>query len=182
LPPLYHCAATRTAAAHLLSFFPEIPLTVDDFLGQREAKYVSRWETVQPLPGAVKLVTHLHAHGIPIALATSEQRMRYEDKTKHLQHLFSCFGDRVVCGDDYPGVMWGRPRPDIFLLAARDKLGMKVGEPDDNCSDEEQAVRAKGLVFEDAIAGFQGAKRAGMSGGKFPSSPASGSATEMHLQ
>jgi len=67
-----------------------------------------------------------------------------------------------VCGDDHPGKMRGKPEPDIFLMAAREKLGRKVGDCTE-CSEEEKKERRKGLVFEDAIPGMQAGKRAGMS-------------------
>jgi pseudouridine-5'-monophosphatase len=84
-------------------------------------------------------------------------------KTGHLTEVFGCFEEKVVCGDDFPGKMKGKPEPDIFLTAAREQLGRKVGEHVE-CSEEEREERGKGLVFEDAIPGMQAGKRAGMSG------------------
>jgi len=83
-------------------------------------------------------------------------------KTGHLAEVFGCFEGKVVCGDDNPGKMRGKPEPDIFLLAARGQLGRKVGEGIE-CSEAENEEREKGLVFEDAIPGVQAGKRAGMS-------------------
>jgi pseudouridine-5'-monophosphatase len=84
-------------------------------------------------------------------------------KTGHLAEVFGCFEGKIVCGDDFPGKMKGKPEPDIFLVAAREQLGRKVGEGTE-CSEDEKEVRGKGLVFEDAIPGMQAGKRAGMSG------------------
>jgi len=83
-------------------------------------------------------------------------------KTGHLMEVFGCFEGNIVCGDDYSGEMRGKPEPDIFLIAAREILGRKVGYSAD-CSEEESKERGKGLVFEDAIPGMQAAKTAGMS-------------------
>jgi pseudouridine 5'-phosphatase len=120
--------------------------------------------TIVPLPGAEKLVRHLHSHRIPMALATGSRRKNYLLKTQHLADLFGYFGDRVVCGDDLTDGMKGKPEPDIFLMAAREKLGLNVGNAQGICTDAEKEARSKVLVFEDGISGLQSAKRAGMSG------------------
>jgi len=152
----------REAAVHLLSYFPEIPLTVDSYLTQRNIAQDALWPTVQLLPGVQKLVLHLRKHKIPIAVATGSRRRNYNMKTGHLMEVFGCFEGKVVCGDDNPGKMRGKPEPDIFLLAAREQLGRKVGESTE-CSEEDKEERRKGLVFEDAIPGVQAGKRADMS-------------------
>jgi len=152
----------REAAVHLLSYFPDIPLTVESYLTQRNIGQDLLWPTVQLLPGVQKLVLHLKKHSIPIAVATSSRRRKYNMKTGHFTEVFGCFEEKVVCGDDFPGKMKGKPEPDIFLTAAREQLGRKVGEHVD-CSEEEMEERGKGLVFEDAIPGMQAGKRAGMS-------------------
>ncbi|KAI9439130.1 HAD-like protein [Lactarius indigo] len=154
----------RPSAAHLLSFFPDIPLTIDDYLAQRTAALDARLPHVQLLPGVAQLIAHLATHGVPIAIATSSRRRKYERKTAHLQHVFSRFGEHVVCGDD--GAGRGKPFPDVFLAAAR-ALGRAVGPNEDDgtagVEEAERAERARGLVFEDAIPGVQAGKRAGMS-------------------
>jgi len=48
-------------------------------------------------------------------------------------------------------------------LAAARKLGMDVGTPD-SCTPEQAAVRARGLVFEDAKLGCAAGVAAGMNG------------------
>ncbi|KAJ8457495.1 hypothetical protein ONZ51_g11496 [Trametes cubensis] len=144
----------REAAAHLLSFFPDLPpsFTLDYYLKARREMQDQRWPTVRPLPGALKLVQHLHRHRVPIALATSSLRRNFELKSSHLGALFDCFEGRI-------------PHPDIFLVAAEKFLQRKVGSGEvgeDHVSEEESAERAKGLIFEDSIPGVQAAKRAGM--------------------
>ncbi|KAI0744120.1 HAD-like protein [Daedaleopsis nitida] len=159
----------REAAAHLLSFFPDLPpsFSIDYYLSARRALQDARWPSVQPLPGALRLVRHLAAHGVPLALATGSQRRNFELKASHLGALFGCFKGAVVCADDglvAPGR--GKPHPDIFLVAAERFLGRDVGagEVDEaRVSEAQRSVRAKGLVFEDGIPGVQAGKRAGMS-------------------
>ena len=156
-------AAQRSAAAHLLSFFPGIPLTIDDYLTQRAPLQDARWPHVQLLPGVERLVAHLAAHAVPIAIATGSVRHEFRLKTAHLQRVFAHFGENVVCADD--GARRGKPFPDVFLAAAR-KLGRDVGPNDegDVVGEAEREERAHGLVFEDAIPGVQAGKRAGMDG------------------
>ncbi|GJE92849.1 HAD-like protein [Phanerochaete sordida] len=159
----------REAAAHLLSFFPDLPpeMTLDAYLTERRALQDALWPTVRPLPGAARLVRHLHAHGVPIAVATGSQRRNFEQKSAHLMdELFGAFGGKVVCADDgliRPGR--GKPCPDVFLVTARTCLGRAVGELEEDdleVTEEQRVERRKGLVFEDAIPGMQAGKRAGM--------------------
>ena len=154
--------AERASAVHLFdALAAAIPAeyTVDDFLTERRTLQDARWPTVALLPGAARLVQHLHAHGVPICLATGSQRRNFEAKTRHLRDVFGCFEGRIVCGDDEPGVrrsalgglrdegggdvdvgvekgaLWaetmrGKPHPDVFLRAAGEVLGRDVGRGD----------------------------------------------------
>jgi len=153
----------RQAAEHLLSFFPGIPLAISDYLTQRDIEQEKKWPTVALLPGVRRLVLHLKAHNIPIAIATGSWRRNFTMKTAHLGEVFNCFEGRVVCADDAKYVMKGKPAPDVFLTAAKELLGRDVGIPGERCNDTQEEERASGLVFEDAIPGFQAGKRAGMS-------------------
>lgn len=126
------------------------------------------WLTVPLLPGVKKLVHHLKAHNVPIAVATGSRRRNFELKTGHLGEVFDCFEGKVVCGDDtkYAG-MRGKPNPDIFVTAAREVLKLDIGDAKTELlllTPEQLALRGKGLVFEDGLPGMQGGKRAGMSG------------------
>lgn len=153
--------AEREAAAHLLAFFPDITLTLDDYLRQRDILQDALWPTVPILPGVAKLVKHLAAHNVPIAIATGARRRGVELKTSGHLEIFGHFRGRYACADD--GVVTrGKPNPDIYLYAAKALLGRAVGGADDEPSGEVSAERAKGLVFEDAIPGMQAGKRAGM--------------------
>lgn len=152
------------AAQHLLSYFPDISLTLESYLSQRNILQDAIWPTMTLLPGVQKLIHHLKAHNIPIAVATGSKRRNFELKTGHLGDVFDCFEGKIVCGDDTKYGMKGKPAPDIFLVAAREMLQMNVGHAEEEISEEQQKERAKGLVFEDAVPGVQAGKRAGMSG------------------
>lgn len=154
----------REAAEHLLSFFPDIPLTIDDYLTQRNTAQDAYWPHVQLLPGVTRLVAHLVAHNVPIAIATGSSRRNFVLKTSHLQHVFALFGSNVICRTD-DGAGRSKPFPDVFLAAAR-RLGRAVGSIDEEgevVGEKEREERARGLVFEDAFPGVMGGKRAGMS-------------------
>jgi len=126
-------------AAHLLSFFPDIPLTVDDNLTQRNATQDLHWPHVQLLPGIARprLVAHLSTYNVPIAIPTGSSRRNVGLKTAHLQHVFAHFGaSNAIYASDH-GAGRSKPFPDVFLAAARgfgrgvdaiDGEGDRVGE------------------------------------------------------
>lgn len=80
-----------------------------------------RLEHVDFMPGAVRLIQHLHKHNIPIAVATSSGAESVEIKTKHHQEVFKLF-QNITKGTE---VKEGKPSPDIFLLAAS-RLEQKI--------------------------------------------------------
>lgn len=99
------------------------------------------------MTGAERLVKHLHANKVPIAVATSSGKDTYDLKTARHKELFKLFNHTVTGGTD-PEVKHGKPSPDIFLVCAsrfRDK------PKPDQC-----------LVFEDAPNGVTAAIKAGM--------------------
>ena len=98
-------------------------------------------EGVIILPGARELLQSLKEEGIPRAVGSSTPR-------ENLDALFSETGldalfDAVVCGSD---VTHGKPDPEVFLSGA-----LKLGLPPGQC-----------IVIEDAFAGIEAARRAGM--------------------
>ena len=52
--------------------------------------------------GVERLVRHLHAKGVPIAVATSSSRENYDLKTQRHAHLFDLF-HHVVTGESRVG-------------------------------------------------------------------------------
>ncbi|KAF9650976.1 HAD-like protein [Thelephora ganbajun] len=176
----------KDAALHLLSFFPDISLTVEEYLRRRDEAQDKAWPTVPLLPGIQKLVHHLKKYNIPMAVATGSRKRNYLLKASgaQVQYVFQHFNleKNVVTGDPLPedpdvpgrvangqrGIRKGRgkPHPDIFLVAARECLRRDVGGVSTDVSidlEEEWVVeRSKGLIFEDAIPGVIAGKRAGM--------------------
>lgn len=120
-----------------------IPLTSDEFLGQRAPILEALVARCGAMNGAEAFVRSLVAQGIPVAVATSSDRRLYELKVQS-HPWFDLFG-AVVCGDD-PRVIAKKPAPDIFLVAAQDL----------------RADPRRCLVFEDSLAGVEAALAAGM--------------------
>lgn len=109
----------------------------------KEALYreLAQREGLAPLPGAVEWVTRLHGEGWLQAIASSAPRANVEvmlDAVGMAPYL-----DAIVSAED---VSAGKPDPQVFLAAAA-----KLGVPPDRC-----------IVVEDAAAGIEAARRAGM--------------------
>jgi HAD superfamily hydrolase (TIGR01509 family) len=124
-------------AAEFLVKAVNLPITAQEYLRERNEKQSALFPLCKPLPGVVKLVTHLKKHNIPIAVCTSSHRDGYKLKTSLNAKLFDLFDGNVICGDD-PRVLNGKPAPDIFIQGLA-TLG--------------DAPRNQVLVFEDAPAG-----------------------------
>lgn len=109
----------------------------------KEARYrqLAREGGLEPLPGAAAWVERLHAAGWRQAIASSApaENVRVMLSVLHLDRFF----EAVAAAED---VTAGKPDPQVFLVAAR-KLGV---EP------------ARSVVVEDAAAGIEAARRAGM--------------------
>jgi len=119
----------------------QLPLAAEDYLAERNELLRKNFAACGALPGAEALVRHLHRHRIPMAVATSSERDLFEIKIS--RHCWFALFDAVVSGDD---VERGKPAPDIFLAAAA-ALG---------------AAPASTLIFEDAPAGLEAGRAAGM--------------------
>ncbi len=120
-----------------------LPITGEQYLEQRELLLRERFANAQALPGAERLIRHLKAHQIPIALATSSSHELYELKTQNHRSWFDLF-DVIVTGE-HPDINNGKPAPDIFQVAAR-----LIQRTPEQC-----------LVFEDAPSGLQAGISAG---------------------
>ena len=148
-----------------------VPITHDQFLatfGQRNDSILPRWlgagapaERIErvgdakealyrklvresglaPLPGAAEWVRRLHRENWPQAVASSAPRANL-DVVLEVIGLRDCF-QALVSAED---VTAGKPDPQVFLKAAS-RLGM---------------TPAQCVVVEDAAAGVEAARRAGM--------------------
>lgn len=119
-----------------------LPCNAQEYYELSSVGMKAGYSTCGAMPGAARLIAHLRARGVRMALATSSRRYSLGPKlTPHGWHdgVF----EESVCGCD---VEHGKPAPDIFLEAAR-----RCGVPPEAC-----------LVVEDAPAGVQAATAAGM--------------------
>lgn len=106
----------------------------------KEACYRSLVDQAQPIAEVVAVVEAYRGR-LPMAVATGGQRHVVMSTLTQIG-MVDAF-DTLVTADD---VAHGKPAPDIFLEAAR-----RLGVAPEAC-----------LVFEDADAGIEGARRAGM--------------------
>jgi beta-phosphoglucomutase len=114
---------------------------IHEFGQQKEALFRQQAIDMQPISGFLDLLDQLARTGVAIALASSGSKTRVNYILEHLG-VKQKFG-AVVTGDD---VKNGKPDPLIFTLAA-ERLGVSP---------------SSALVVEDAVAGVQAAKAAGM--------------------
>lgn len=109
---------------------------------EKEAVYREIYDSrITPHTGLAELLANAAAAGLKCAVGSSgcDENVRFVLSKCHIDRFF----DVKVCGDD---VTRCKPDPEIYLTAAR-KLGFEPSE----C-----------LVFEDAKAGVEAARNAGM--------------------
>ncbi|MDH6429724.1 beta-phosphoglucomutase [Paenibacillus odorifer] len=102
-------------------------------------EYISRLEESELLPGVKEYLTGLRSRGIGIALGSASKNAEFILNKLNITDLF----DAVVDGNK---VSLAKPDPEVFLIAAQE-----IGLQPDEC-----------VVFEDAEAGVQAGKAAGM--------------------
>ena len=119
------------------------PAVVARIADAKEAAYrrYVRQRGIRPLPGAGGWLMYLESHGWKQAIATSAPRANVDVVLEVLRwsHYFAA----IVSGED---VRVGKPDPDVFLTAAK-----RLGASPADC-----------VVVEDAAAGIEAARRAGM--------------------
>lgn len=125
----------------------DLPMTPQEYLAEAQSKLKERFVEADLMPGAAELIKHLHAHDIPMAVATSSKRREYDLKVTRHQELFELMS-HIVCTDD-PLVEKGKPAPDIYFAAAK-----RFPSPPKSPTNV--------MVLEDAASGVQAAKAAGM--------------------
>lgn len=104
-------------------------------------RHLVREDGISPLPGVTSWIQRLHEQGWLQAVASSAPRANIEVVLAALAatHAFQA----IVSAED---VRKGKPDPEVYLTAAS-----RVGVLPERC-----------IVVEDAIAGIEGARRAGM--------------------
>lgn len=119
-----------------------LPCSVEEYLALSGPLFRERWSMIRPLPGAARLIKHLHAHNIPMALASNSPKTNVLGKLSH-QPGWKDFFKVIIGGDE---VKQGKPDPEIYIKAAR-----ILGVESERC-----------LVVEDSPTGVNAGKAAGM--------------------
>lgn len=121
-------------------------ISTDDIIRRAEEKEAIYREiyapAMEPMPGLVDLLTALQRADVPCAAASNADRVNVDFVVDGLK--LRGFFRAVLARED---VVHGKPEPDLFLLAAE-----RMHVPAPRCR-----------VFEDSWAGFEAARRAGMS-------------------
>ncbi|KAJ3135948.1 hypothetical protein HK100_002227 [Physocladia obscura] len=132
------------AAAFFVNHY-KLPLSPEEYLKERKQILKTIYPFCKPLPGVIRLVTHLKQHNIPICIATSSTREALMMKASNNRDLFDQFGEFIICSDD-AGIKNGKPAPDLFFAAAK-----ALGVDTDNSERENSDC----LVFEDSFLGVK---------------------------
>ena len=114
----------------------------DRYTNEKEDLYRKIYEPhIEPVKGLLDLLQEIQDAGIAMAIATSGIRVNIDYMFEHvpIRHYFK----EVIYSKD---IKKGKPDPEIYFITAK-----KLAVDPKNC-----------VVFEDAVAGVQSAKDAGM--------------------
>jgi len=127
-----------------------INITVDQYLEEIEEEYPKVFTQVQLMPGVERFVKHMHANGIPMAVATSSKTSSFKLKTARHEEFFRVgnYFHHIVLASDDPEVTRSKPDPQTYLVCAS---RFDPPAPPANC-----------LAFEDSPMGVKSAMSAGM--------------------
>ncbi|XP_073024965.1 bifunctional riboflavin kinase/FMN phosphatase-like isoform X2 [Primulina eburnea] len=100
----------------------DLPLTPEQFTREILPMYYGKWKEAKPLPGAERLMRHLHKHGIQFALASNSLSKNIDGKISHHDGWKERFV--TILGSDQ--VKSGKPSPDIVGVKAGKSAKMKV--------------------------------------------------------
>lgn len=132
-----------------------LPITIEQFNNEVKDEQIKVLPEADLMPGAARLLKHLHKHRIPMAVASSSSKDSFAVKLAKLERQinFSSLFHHILLGPDNPRVKCGKPAPDIYLVC-RDMFPKK--------RDGSQDPKSSFLVFEDSVAGVMAGLRAGM--------------------
>ncbi len=131
--------------ADVLGYVFDHPLTKEEIIlytNEKESLYREIYAPhIKPVAGLLELLELLHLQNIPLVIATSGIPVNIEFM---LQHIPIAKYFKTVINNTH--ISYGKPHPEIYQIAAKE-LGF---------------VPEKCIAFEDAVAGVQSAKAAGL--------------------
>ncbi|CAG2118407.1 unnamed protein product, partial [Medioppia subpectinata] len=101
------------------------------------------------MPGVERVVGHLATNGIPMAIASSNDRHSYDGNRERFDHFFDHFSHAVLSGEKSEQIA-NKPDPHIYRVAY------------DRFADPKPRSPTNVLVFEDNEVGVRAAVGAGM--------------------
>ena len=126
-----------------------LPIGVDEFLKYYTQQCEILFSQPVPLmPGASRLVEHLHRKGIPIAIATSSKKSNFDLKERFHKSFFGLF-NHILISPEEPEIVRGKPDPAVFLVCSK-----RFHVPPESTRNV--------LVFEDSVSGVKAAIAANM--------------------
>uniref|UniRef100_A0A5S6Q9W5 pseudouridine 5'-phosphatase n=1 Tax=Trichuris muris TaxID=70415 RepID=A0A5S6Q9W5_TRIMR len=138
----------QEVACQILIDEVNLPLTVAEVIQETDAYLLKRFPTSQLMPGAERLLRHLHKCNVPMALCTASKRKYFQLKTSMHENVYKMF-NHIVCIPEEPEIKHGKPDPECYLLCA-------------SCFPDPAPLPCDVLVFEDSVNGVQAALNAGM--------------------
>ncbi|KAI6218196.1 hypothetical protein M3Y99_01724200 [Aphelenchoides fujianensis] len=139
---------TTDKEVELLIAMNGLEVTRAQYLQEYESQYEHYLSQCPALPGANKLITHLHATGVPMAICTNSTRLQFNIKTsRQYGKWLQMIPLQVVAASD-PAVKRPKPAPDPYFVTM-ERFEKKPKSPKNV------------LVFEDSITGARSAIDAG---------------------
>ncbi|KZV21751.1 hypothetical protein F511_02909 [Dorcoceras hygrometricum] len=125
----------------------DLPMTPEQFTQEILPMYYGKWKEAKPLPGADRLMRHLHKHGIQFALASNSLSKTLMEKYHTMKVSWK---ERFVTILGSDQVKSGKPSPDIYIEAAK-----RMGVDPTDCLVIEDSLTENGLyVLPDQIWGL----------------------------
>jgi pseudouridine-5'-monophosphatase len=120
-----------------------LPMSVDEYLTQREAHLLALFADAPEMPDAGEFIAAVSKTTLPIGLATSSHQHLMDIKLS--KRSWRQYFSQIINGD-HPDLRRGKPAPDIFLMCAH-----ALGVDPTQC-----------IAFEDSLNGIEAALSAGM--------------------
>ncbi|KAI1701778.1 haloacid dehalogenase-like hydrolase domain-containing protein [Ditylenchus destructor] len=114
-------------------------VTAESYISLYNSILHNLFENPREMPGAKRLVDHLHKHEVNVAICTGSASGEYRLKTRKCQDLVEKIPLVVLAGDD-PEVEHGKPSPDPYLVTMK-RFDVRPPHPKNV------------LVFEDSVNG-----------------------------